>query len=428
MPHSRLIWTTARTSQALPTPSPPLILPKRPTNTVDGAHLLLSSYDPAAKGTTPGMRPAKQLLHYSLAEDPWNTYVSHKTARSLRRFIRPSANTDILTAADSTLKLPSTLRRSRLEEMLEACMMSTTGVHGLLGADVVAERNVIAQLMLPYKASFNASFINGVLFLEEHIPVEERHKIPKEKIVRSTGFLRACTEMHFPNFTEPHTRTRHTFHTVVSRSLGGLNLLMSGRVDCVTPTYNHHPSCYVQLMTSRFRYGDDTSAMFPAHTNPSRRQLYFLRAYLSDTPTTVLGLIDHSDILRSTRSLPTSSMLETAQGHPGKYQWNLESATRFAARTLIALRDLCQETADGIALTRTVGGRRAHVTGRGDALGDVWRVELLPAGDGEVEVFVRRLAKGKEGISEEEEGLKLPAGGCGIVPAKVVTMYGHTEP
>jgi hypothetical protein len=47
--------------------------------------------------------------------------------------------------------------------------------------------------------------------------------------------------MYTKGCREPEGRVQHTFHSVVARPLGGLNLLMSGSVDCIKCTSSLYP-------------------------------------------------------------------------------------------------------------------------------------------------------------------------------------------
>nr|GAT46468.1 predicted protein [Mycena chlorophos] len=247
--------------------------------------------------------------------------------------------------------------------MLEACMRSEAGRHALEQADVVAERHTLAKLMNLKKTSFNAFFVNGTLFLEEHIPQSKRLKINRTATERRAGFLHACSEL----LSGMDDNVNHTFNTVVARSLGGLNVLLGGRVDCVTTPYTHDPSCYIQLLVDPGN----------GHYAPTRKRSAFLRAFLSDTPTTVIGTIDASRILRHTQILSTSALLEAAT--TPNYQWSLDGSLRFAAHFLSTLRDHLQSETDALALQQTVGEARARAIGWGDTGGNssVWRVELV---------------------------------------------------
>ncbi|KAF7294132.1 hypothetical protein HMN09_01141600 [Mycena chlorophos] len=312
----------------------------------------------------PRLRPACQILEYTLVEKPRATRVLNHHTQSLRRFVAPNTTVDV----GRLLRwAPYAPRVSRLLLMLEACMRSEAGRHALEQADVVAERHTLAKLMNQdnkTSRAFNAFFVNGTLFLEEHIPQSKRLKINRTATNRRIGFLHACSEL-LSGMGENHT---HTFNTVVARSLGGLNVLLGGRVDCVATPYTHDPSCYIQLLVDPGN----------GHYAPTRKRLAFLRALLSDTPTTVIGTIDASHILRHTQILSTSALLEAAT--TPNYQWSLDGSLRFAAHFLSTLRDHLQSETDALALQQTVGDARARAIGWGDTGGssNVWRVELVP--------------------------------------------------
>ncbi|KAJ7625614.1 hypothetical protein FB45DRAFT_69585 [Roridomyces roridus] len=329
---------------------------------IDGAHLLLSSFEPDVPRKS-FLGPPRQLTRYGLVETASKTDINLDALCAMRRFVQPKPSVNV--AQLGALWRPYFSRRSHLPEMLDACFRSQDGVQALLRADVVAERDVITQLMLPHKASFNASFVHGVLFLEEGPKGPEFDYGARE---RKMGFLRVCTEMYADKWPASPGRSNRTLHSVVGRQLGGLNLLMSGSVDCVKLEYNGQPDCYMQFVTRPMYNGQYT-------IRPKVWKNWYLRAHLMGIPWLYLGLIDEVGILRQTRQLVTG-LLPKAAGNA----WDPADNIHWAFRVLTALRDYCQEAAD---VCEVVTPSRAH---RG-----LWRVEIVPSVDGEIRVLVREL-------------------------------------
>ncbi|KAJ7937063.1 hypothetical protein B0H13DRAFT_2302803 [Mycena leptocephala] len=342
--------SVSRTQISLLRRSPVLIAKKR--TKIDGSFLLLSSSSPEPDGPRKAwLGPAHQLTRYAIAESELKTDVSLDLINAMRRFSEPARPTNV--AELGARWKPYIGLKSHLAEMLRACLLTPKGIRGLFEADVVACREVIKKLMFPHKAAFNASFAHGILFLED----ADEQRIDRAE---GFGFFRACTEMYTKGCREPEGRVQHTFHSVVARPLGGLNLLMSGSVDCIKFKYNGNPGCYM-------------------HIRPRTWKEWYIRAHLMGIRSLYLGLVDEGGMLRNTRRLATGSLPRAASA-TGDAEWDPEENMRWAARVLAALRDYFQEAADLAAVV----SKHQYTP---DA---VWRVEISPVG-GEVRLLVRAL-------------------------------------
>ncbi|KAJ7094363.1 hypothetical protein C8R44DRAFT_384697 [Mycena epipterygia] len=395
---SRLICTLAPPSSRPPSNNlfvaPPVLVARNRTK-VDGSFLLLSSLHPDGARKA-WLGPARQLTRYSVVQTKSKTQFSLEITNAMRRFSKPELRTNV--AQLGALGNPYISRKHHLQEMLLACLRTEEGMRGLFEADVVAERDVIKQLMLPHKASFNASFAQGVLFLDG---VEESI-VDWNAFKRDLGFRRACTEMYNKGYHEPRGRARHTLHSVVARPLGGLNLLMSGSVDCIEFQYNKDPACYMQLVTRPIRGGTVNTSHAPHGIRPKVWKEWYIRAHLMGIRSLYLGLIDEAGVLQDTSPLAMDSLPEAAaaRGAP----WDPEDNFHWAFRALIALRDYCQEATDLYSISRRKSTARP-----------VWRIEISPVGS-ETRLLVRELA------ADERSALG-PGKRDGLVPHSVIKAY-----
>ncbi|KAJ7681221.1 hypothetical protein B0H17DRAFT_70310 [Mycena rosella] len=394
-PIERLISTLAPPTTTSKTlfAAPPIVVAKDRIK-INGSFLLLSSLDPDLPRRA-WLGPAHQITRYRL-RDTLNSRFSLQVESALRRFREPTLGTNV--ARLGALGNPYISRKPHLYEMLMACLGTPEGTRGLFEADVVAELDVIKKLMFPHKASFNASFAQGVLFLE----AADELRVSKDVVDRKLGFFRACTTMYAKGSREPRGRVRHTLHSVVTRTLGGLNLVMSSEVDCVryNDTVDHDtndPAYYMQLVTRPLRNGQ-------YKISPKSYRNWYIRAKLMGIKALYLGLVDEAGVLRDTRHLARFRLPMDAVAAGGR-PWDPAENIHWAFRVLTALRDYCQEATDlHSAMTRQ---RRSHV---------VWRVEISPFDGaaphgGGVRVLVRKLTQTEE----------LPL--SGLVPDPVIKAY-----
>ncbi|KAJ6520959.1 hypothetical protein B0H19DRAFT_84376 [Mycena capillaripes] len=352
----RLICTLAPpsiTSHSLSRP-PPVLIAKNRTK-IDGSFLLLSSSSPDPDGPRKTwLGPARQLTHYALAESRHKTEISPDITKAMRRFCEPERPTNIIELG--AFGKPYFSREPHLSEMLTACLRTPEGTRGLFEADVVAERETIKKLMFPHRAVFNASFAHGVLFLEDG---REKLTLDTREVHSQIGFFRACTKMYRSGWREPKGHIRHTLHSVVARPLGGLNLLISGDVDCIKFKYTGDPACYMQLVTRPMRDGRYI-------IRPKTWKEWYFRAHLMGIRSLYLGLVDEGGVLRHTRRLATNSLPTAVAKGDGNAPWDPEEDMRWAARVLVALRDYCQEAADLAAVVSKHGLRAGPHIPSGD--------------------------------------------------------------
>ncbi|KAJ7682497.1 hypothetical protein DFH06DRAFT_1464201 [Mycena polygramma] len=350
----------------------PPVLVTRNRAKVDGSLLLLSSASVPDRPRKGWLGPPRELVRYAFQETRQTRDVSLDVAKAMRRFSDPVCPTNV--AALGAIGKPYFSLKPRLSEMLRACLQSPGGRRGLFEADVVAERETIKKLMFPYNAQFNASFAHGVLFLEE---AEKPLKVDVKKAHRQLGFIRACTRMYAPEQQTPQpepqkARGRPTLHSVVVRQLGGLNLLVSGSIDCIDSKDSGDSSCYMQLVTRPLKDGKYLQTW----------REWYIRAHLMGVLSLHLGLIDEGGVLRKTRRL--AMHVPPVEAAKDGVPWDPEENMGWAARVLNALRDYLQEAAD-LEEVVSKGGRAPQA---------VWRVEISPVG-GEVRLLVRALNKGE---------------------------------
>ncbi|KAJ7789154.1 hypothetical protein B0H14DRAFT_248286 [Mycena olivaceomarginata] len=327
---SRLICTLAPPPITRQFSAPPVLVARERTK-IKGSYLLLSSSSPDNGPRKAWLGPAHQLARYALAESPaTKTKVSLDTGHAMRRFARPTRFTNVTELG--TRGKPYFSLKPHLSDTLKACLLSPKGVRGLFEADVVADREVITKLMFPHEASFNASFAHGVLFLED---ARSKPRLDRSAVHKKIGFLRACTEMYTNRRPKLKGRVRHTFHAVVARPLGGLNLLLSGSIDCIRYKYTGHPGCYMNFVTRPLRDGKHL-------IRPTLWKEWYFRAHLMGVRSLFLGLIDEAGVLRRTRRLATRKLPRAARAGDGEAQWDPEVDMRWAARVLGALRDFFQ--------------------------------------------------------------------------------------
>ncbi|KAJ7682044.1 hypothetical protein DFH06DRAFT_286065 [Mycena polygramma] len=366
---------------------PPLLVARNRTK-VDGSLLLLSSSGSSSVPHRPRkawLGPARELIRYAFQETRQKRDISLDVAKAIRRFSDPVCPTNV--AALGAFGKPYFGLKPRLSEMLSACLQSPAGRHGLFEADVVAERETIKKLMFPYKAKLNASFAHGVLFLGE---AEEPLKVDVKNAHRQLGFIRACTRMYAPE--QQTLRGRPTLHSVVMRQLGGLNLLVSGSVDCINcmpptssrtqpnPAHSQRLGRFELLHAARHAAleGRKIPARPPCACSPAatdHRAASARRCGSSGTS----ARTSWGSPRRLAMSTPPA-MEAATDGVP----WAPEENIGWAARVLNALRDYLQEAAD-LEEVVSKGGRAPQA---------VWRVEISPVG-GEVRLLVRALYKGE---------------------------------
>ncbi|KAJ6490297.1 hypothetical protein C8R47DRAFT_1215160 [Mycena vitilis] len=349
---------------------PPVLVARNRTK-FNGSLLLLSSASVPDGPRKGWLGSPREVIRYAFQETRQTSDVSLDVAKAMRRFSDPVCPTNV--AALGAIGKPYLSLKPRLSEMLRACLQSPGGRRGLFEADVVAERETIKKLMFPHKAQFNASFAHGVLYLEE---AEKPLKVDVKKAHSQLGFIRACTRMYAPEQTpeaEPQkAKGRPTLHSVVMRQLGGLNLLVSGSVDCINSKDSSDSSCYMQLVTRPLKDGN---------IRPKTWRKWYIRAHLMGVLSLRLGLVDEGGVLRKTRHLAMHVPPEAGKdGVP----WDPEENMGWAARVLNALRDYLQEASD-LEEVASKGGRAPQA---------VWRVEISPVG-GEVRILVRALNKGE---------------------------------
>ncbi|KAJ7784144.1 hypothetical protein B0H16DRAFT_1446406 [Mycena metata] len=381
---------------------PPVLVARRRTE-VNGAVVLLAEAAPLktfSNSPQAWLGPPQHVSRYAVNEV--TIEVSLDVSRVLRRFQKPSLPLDCNQAWK--WNRPYIGRRPHLAQMLSLCVDTQKGLSELLRADVVASSAVIKRrvgvpggLMFPHNSAFYACFVQGVLFLEAieeyAAPVSHPRHVASHRRVDSRNefyrfaLARACSS----KVTRKTPREGHTsgnLHSVVARKIGGLNLIMSGSVDCVTAADDAAlPGSYMNFVTRTITEGR-------YHVSAKMLKEWYIRAELLGIRQLYLGLIDESGVVRRTRFIPTASLpAAVAAAAAGRMPfedlaldatsasmtntpiepWDPSPNVRWAFRVLTALRDFFQEAAD---LASIIQKDLLH------ANPGVWRVEVCPEGNG----------------------------------------------
>ncbi|KAK0206973.1 hypothetical protein DFS33DRAFT_635343 [Desarmillaria ectypa] len=139
--------------------------------------------------------------------------------------------------------------------------------HSWLKSDVIATCEALSKLIRGV-GEFNVSYISGKLYLEAHAWKRKRSTIESyvgfvrlltmttvvsiDTVFSGYGFRRAATQLYDPNMLEGYSTPKYPvgvnhFNTVISRTLGGLQLLTSGEIHCVQDGRSGQPNRYIEL-------------------------------------------------------------------------------------------------------------------------------------------------------------------------------------
>ncbi|KAG7447621.1 uncharacterized protein BT62DRAFT_930632 [Guyanagaster necrorhizus] len=282
--------------------------------------------------------PATQVACYSRLDHSVVKY--DKTL--LRRFRWPAPGRNLaigskLYAAQDPCRLHEAVR---VDHMLEACL-NHGNRNSWLKSDVIATCEALSKLIRGL-GEFNVSYIRGKLYIEAH--TWKRRRSTMESYVGGYGFRRAATQLYDPDILEGCSTPRdpvgvNDFNTVITRTLGGLQLLTSGEIHCVQDDYNGQPNHYIELRCKK----DGREPQKLAEDLKKWR----VRCHLLDIPVIFLGF-RKQEILSKSRFLGTAQANELIGRWATEVQqpWDIEDVFDRGFRVLCTLREYCQAAGD----------------------------------------------------------------------------------
>ncbi|KAJ6479411.1 hypothetical protein C8R47DRAFT_1198139 [Mycena vitilis] len=183
--------------------------------------------------------PAKQSACFSIC----NKRLEVDSTAALRYFVEPPQNSNLRDGVNEFMKLPKKdrafKRARRLDNVFTTCLESENSEE-LLKAQVVTWRGIVTKLMMGAKLELNVSYHRGVLYLEEDCPrARKRYDNNSEAIYMGHKFESFCSTSSFANPSGDGERQvdgvdLHTlWNAAITRTLGSLDVLLVGEVDCV---------------------------------------------------------------------------------------------------------------------------------------------------------------------------------------------------
>ncbi|EGO03105.1 hypothetical protein SERLA73DRAFT_176626 [Serpula lacrymans var. lacrymans S7.3] len=318
--------------------------------------------------------PPKQISCYSSAADGSVT----QDGRSLRYFMYPSLGTDmsqgfpqfLLRHLGGHVKTP-------LDSLLRACLDRPDEISS---ADVVTWRGILYKMMLGFSVDLNVSYIDGTLYIEDHQEKSRKHTpesypgyvtmlvhpfslslIYRPHHIISYVFEHICT-------TPPETRSEgdnsvlnisadELWVSIITRTLGDLNLLFGGEVDCIKGSYTGQPDCFLELKLTK-EYDGNTGKL-------RNRRKWFMQSHLIGINEIFVGYRDANNILQRTEMLPVSECFPKGRDPQQDIDWGY--------RMLSALKQYCQKQTEGVRASarnsRVREGRIWRVLNRGTESG-----------------------------------------------------------
>ncbi|KAJ7584347.1 hypothetical protein C8J56DRAFT_149878 [Mycena floridula] len=310
--------------------------------------------------------PPNQVSSYSLRRD--QLFYDNS---SLRYFVEPEVGVDLKDGFDVFREANPQMdgahtAPSRLDAMMEACFRSITGRESLLTADVIARESTIRRL-LSWEGDCYVSYIDGKMFIEGRNVTRKLDMWGT--FIGTESFLRLATTFQNRDIAKKEWDGHiEMWNPVVQRTLGGLNLLMSGQVPCVIAGKSNTPDRYVNLKCpSNPRYLEQ------------KFQDWYVRAHLMGIQKLFLGRQDSDNVLRTGTMLESGDLLPVAQRYDRK--WDIQQNYNRGFTALCMLRDYLQEAADNYEAQRKTNGKDNRV----------WLVHFL-GGDEESRLGIRELS------------------------------------
>ncbi|KAK0461684.1 uncharacterized protein EV420DRAFT_1639978 [Desarmillaria tabescens] len=334
--------------------------------------------------------PATQVACYSRLDNSLVKY--DKTL--LRRFRWPAPGRNLTIGAKHyAAQDPYRLHEPvRVDHMLEACLEH--GNHySWLKSDVIATCEALSKVIRGV-GQFNVSYISGKLYLESHAWKRKRSTI--ESYVGGYGFRRAATQLCDPNMLEAFSTPKdpvgvNVFNTVITRTLGGLQLLTAGEIHCVQDDRSGHPNRYIELRCKK----DGREPQKLAEDLKKWR----VRCHLLGIPVIFFGF-RKQEILSEGRFLGVAQMNELIgrSTTEGQLPWDVEDVFDCGFRVLCRLREYCQVADDW------------RVAINDSKMDRIWRVHMCRSKMG---FYIRELTR------EERVTLRGDKARIGIVPQRL---------
>ncbi|KAF7368826.1 ADP-ribosylation factor [Mycena venus] len=248
---------------------------------------LINVSDPPQCSLPALLGPAKQSACFSIC----NKRLEVDSTSALRYFVDPPpvTNANLREGLKAFMRLPFKDRvfklARRLDNVFTMCLDAENSEE-LLKAEVVTWRGIMTKIMLGQKLDLNVSFYRGVLYLEEDCTRPQfEHKF---ETICSTRDPSGEPQVQVDN-VDLHT----LWNAAITRTLGSLNILLVGEVDCVKVGYSKSPGPehYVELKTRKMEVGG-------SYTIPNK-QKWTMQSHLLGTPEIFAGFPDSAGIVRS---------------------------------------------------------------------------------------------------------------------------------
>ncbi|KAJ7657320.1 hypothetical protein DFH06DRAFT_1197965 [Mycena polygramma] len=272
--------------------------------------------------------PAKQSACFSIC----NGRLEVDSTAALRYFVEPPKNANLRDGLSQFLKLPKKdrafKRARRLDNVFTTCLHSENSEE-LLKAQVVTWRGIVTKLMKGEKLDLNVSYYHGVLYLEEVVP-RVQYNNNSEGTYTGHKFESFCSTS-FANPSGDRQVDGVDLHTLwnaaITRTLGSLDILLVGEVDCVKAGYaqNPGPENYVELKTRKA----DGDSYIMINTLKTK-----IQSYLLGTREIFVGFPDSMGIVRNVKTYGADFI----QPPQAKVDWG--------ARVLHSLRAFCARSAN----------------------------------------------------------------------------------
>ncbi|PBK66991.1 hypothetical protein ARMSODRAFT_1086388 [Armillaria solidipes] len=334
--------------------------------------------------------PATQVACYSRLDH----YVVKYDNTLLRRFRWPAPGRNLaigakLYAAQDPYRLHEAVR---VDHMLEACLEHGNR-HSWLKSDVIATSEALSKLIRGV-GQFNVSYISGKLYLEAH--AWKRKRSTTESYVGGYGFRRVATQLYDPTMLEGYSTPKdpagvNDFSTVITRTLGGLQILTSGEIHCVQDGRNGQPNRYIELRCKK----DGREPQKLAEDLKKWR----VRCHLLGIPIIFLGF-RKQEILSESRFLGMAQVNELIGRWATEAQlpWAIDDVFDRGFRILCKLKEYCQAAGDW------------RVAINDSKMDRIWRVHMCRPKMG---FYVRELTR------EERAMLRGDKPRIGIVPKRL---------
>ncbi|KAF9266250.1 hypothetical protein L218DRAFT_103678 [Marasmius fiardii PR-910] len=276
----------------------------------------------------------------------------------------------------------------RLDPLLEACLHPHVS-RSFLKADIVTTKKALVSLLHGI-GSFNVSFISGKLYIDQY-STEKRMRISENGYIGKYGFERACTARHHLSrqYQPPHGL--NDWYSVVSRSIGGFNLLFAGEISCTKAPHTGQTDCYMELKCRKLK---DRSLQ------KDMKDWYF-RAHVMGTSGIFVGYRDTAHVLQKTELITTDEILGRLN-----IPWNPQDSINKLFKVLYVLRNYCQQMVDERELRND--RTKEDIT---------WRVRIRGKHSGGI--IIREVSENEIKSDRREEG-KSQQKRVGIVPRALI--------